>query len=185
MDNAKIFDIIRTHAYDEYKTGDNAAVLAVVNTKTIEKTNDTRRDVNWIIASAGLDADEARTVLGTLQAATDPLVVAAERKLASAGVSLADPLVQVMVPQLATAAGWPDGLAEKITAQGKWMESPAEDQLGRDVVLTQQQVDDAITWRKNFLRLNRNFNNAVDQLHAGTITTYAEVLAVMNEDPED
>ena len=184
MDSQAISHLIRKYAWPEYEADDHAGILSVLNAKTIEKTDDTRRDVNWIIASSGLNEDEAREVLGTLQAATDPLVVAAERKLASTGISLADPLVQVMVPQLATEAGWPDGLAEKITAQGKWLESPAEDKFGRGTTLTLQDVTDAVAWRKAMKRLVDNYNKAADQLQAGTITTYAEALVIMNEDPE-
>lgn len=157
--------------------GDNAAIVEALNTPTESRTDSTRRDSNWL--TNNLTADEADTVLGTLQTSGVPRVIAANAMLSGVGIDLSNATVQAMIPQLAAAGGWPDGLAEQIAEAGVWRESVYESATNRGAVATIADVELAFAWHDIHQRLADNYNAAREAIDNDTVATWPEVAAIL------
>lgn len=180
-DNKLYFLIKDTPAVAEH-IGDNAAVVAALNEQSEPQTDTTRRDSNWV--TNNLTAAEADAVLGSLQQSTSPRVIAANAMLAGAGIDLSNPTVQALVPQIAAADEWPDGLAEKILESGVWSESVYESKNGRGSVCTLEQVEAALRWHEIHQRLADKYNEARGLIDAdsGNTVTWDDVAAILTQD---
>ena len=148
--------------------GDDAAVLAALNAKTVQQTDNTPRTANWLMVEFDevLDPDgttEADVILGTLQGSDVPRVIAAVAALSNNGIDLSNPQVQVMVPALASGAAaagkpWPDGLVERVLEFGVWMISPAEDKFQTPgLVITSEQIAAWRAWYDVEKRVRDNY----------------------------
>lgn len=157
--------------------GDNAAIVAALNEQTEHRTDSTRRDSNWL--TNNLTSAEADAVLGTLQASTTPRVIAANAMLSGVGIDLSNEIVQEMLPQLATAGGWPAGLVDTIAAAGVWMESVYESETTRGAVATIEDVEAAFAWHDIHQRLADNYNAARAAIDGELVATWAEVAAIL------
>lgn len=122
-----MIDIIQnnTTALTAAQAGNWAACVAALAVDTVEVEDHELRSTRWLMTeltdqAAGQPAGttEADVVLGTLQASTHPRVQAAYAAMSAVGIDLADPQVQQMVPVLAQAGSWPDGLASKVLSAG-------------------------------------------------------------------
>ena len=85
--------------------------------------------------------------------------------LSGVGIDLSNETVQEMLPQLATAGGWPAGLADTIAGAGVWMESVYESATTRDAVATLADVEAAFAW--NFLNAVSKGLELIDYFGAG------------------
>lgn len=177
MTDNELYYLIQDTPAVASQIGDNNAVVASLNEKTQTRTDSTRRDSNWL--TNNLTSAEADAVLGTLQAATTPRVIAANAMLSGAGIDLSNETVQEMLPQLATAGGWPDGLADTIAAAGVWTESVYEAATGRDAVATIADVESAFAWHDIDRRLAANYNAARALIDGETVATWAEIEAIL------
>jgi hypothetical protein len=73
---------------------------------------------------------EADVILSTLQQSVNPRVIAAYQAMAFDGIDLSDPQVQEMLPLLAEAGAWPEGLVHRVQAKGVTIVSKAEAATG-------------------------------------------------------
>ena len=111
------------------QAGDFVTVQAIVAAYEVQRVDRTPRTTSWLsstftnsVGDAGLT--EADVVLATLQAATIPRVKAAYQTMTVSGLDFADDSVQSMLPQLAAAGGWPDGLSDRLAAFGVQTSTP-------------------------------------------------------------
>lgn len=175
-DNELYFLIVNTPAVAQH-VGNTAAIVAALNEQTESRTDDTRRDSNWITNS--LTAEEADAVLGALQNSAIPRVVAANAMLAGDGIDLSNATVQAMVPQLSSANGWPAGLAEKILESGVWRESVYEVRNGRGTVVTVASVEAAFLWHEIHQRLADRYNEARAAIDGDTVASWSDIVAIL------
>ena len=177
MNDSELYYLIHDTPAVAASIGDNAAIVDALNEQTEPRTDSTRRDSNWL--TNNLTSAEADAVLGTLQAATTPRVIAANAMLSGVGIDLSNETVQEMLPQLATAGGWPAGLADTIAAAGVWTESVYEAATARDAVATIEDVAAAFTWHDIHQRLANNYNAARALIDGETVATWAEIEAIL------
>tara|TARA_R110002020_G_scaffold15033_1_gene53050 strand:- start:1016 stop:1558 length:543 start_codon:yes stop_codon:yes gene_type:complete len=177
MTDNELYYLIQDTPAVASQIGDNNAVVASLNEKAQTRTDSTRRDSNWL--TNNLTAEEADAILGTLQAATTPRVIAANAMLSGVGIDLSNETVQEMLPQLATAGGWPAGLADTIAAAGVWTESVYEAATTRDAVATIADVEAAFAWYDIDRRLANNYNAARALIDGETVATWAEIEAIL------
>ena len=171
--------------------GDDAAVLAALNAKTVKQTNNTLRTANWLmlefdaVVDPATGATEADVILGTLQASTVPRVIAAVAALSNNGIDVSNPQVQDMIPAMeagaaAAGAAWPDGLAERLMKRGVWYITPGEDKFQTPgLVLTAQQIADWRAWYDLTRRVKDNYAATLEGISTGTITDWAEASAAL------
>lgn len=178
-DNELYFLIKDTPAVSQH-IGDNASVVSALNEQSEPQTDTTRRDSNWVTNS--LTAEEADAVLGSLQQSTNPRVIAACAMMAGAGIDLSNPTVQSLVPQIAAADGWPDGLADKILRAGVWSESVYEAATARGSVCTVEQVEAAFAWNDIHRRLADRYNAARAAIDGDTVAGWDDIVAIMTQD---
>lgn len=123
------------------ETGNWPAAVAALEADTTQREDHTLRTTRWLMTELNLQADgqpsgttEADVVLATLQASTQPRVMAAYQAMSANGIDLADPQVQQMVPLISS--GWPSGLEQKVLDAGVKTMSVAEFETGEapDVV---------------------------------------------------
>jgi len=156
---------------------DDAATAAALNVQDIPKTDDTPRDSNWLTNTLGLA--DATTVLGTLQASAEPVVIAAVAKLAGDGVDLSNPILQSMLPTIG--GSWTQELRDKVVGLGVWNESAAEQRGGRGYIVLADDVAAARSWSDLTLRTVNNYNAAIGAINDGTATDWAAVQAILNQ----
>jgi len=122
-----MIDIIKNNAtaLAAAQAGNWAACVAALAVDTVQAEDHELRSTRWLMTeltdqAAGQPAGttEADVVLATLQASTYPRVQAAYAAMSAGGIDLADQQVQQMVPVLAQAGNWPDGLAAKVLGAG-------------------------------------------------------------------
>lgn len=126
-----LIEIIKSfpQASTEAEIGNWENVAAILNSLKRQVIDNTLRSSRWLmtylsdIVDPNTGATEADIVLGTLQAANLPRVKAAYNTLCADGIDLSNDQVQSMLPLLAQAANWPEGLVEKITRVGVREES--------------------------------------------------------------
>jgi len=168
--------------------GDDAAVLAALNAKTVKQTNNTLRTANWLmlefdaVVDPATGATEADVILGTLQASTVPRVIAAVAALSNNGIDVSNPQVQDMIPAMeagaaAAGAAWPDGLAGRLMEHGVWHITPAEDKFGPYIVVTTEQVAAWRAWYDLTRRVKENYAATLEGISTGTITDWTEASA--------
>lgn len=83
---------------------------------------------------------EADVILSTLQQSVNPRVTAAYHAMAFDGIDLSDPQVQEMLPLLAQAGAWPEGLVHRVQAKGVTIVSKAEAETGEEPTADAVQV---------------------------------------------
>lgn len=135
-----IYRLIQQHAPDEYSANDDAAVLTILNTKSIEKSDSTRRTLTYLLDN--LTPEEA-VVVRTVLRSSEYLKIAYDA-LNGTGIDLSSPKTQAMLDQLTAANAWTDAfpnLGTKLKEFGKWSVSPAEEVLERDA--TQDDINAA------------------------------------------
>ena len=127
----ELIDVIKSYeaAMTAAAAGNWTAVVEIVAAHTVTVKDSTARTASWLsttfvdpVGETGLT--EADVVLGTLQASTIPRVKAAYQTMTVSGLDFADDSVQSMLPQLATAGGWPDGLADRLASFGVTKSKP-------------------------------------------------------------
>ncbi|TXH17050.1 MAG: hypothetical protein E6R03_04540 [Hyphomicrobiaceae bacterium] len=126
---SNLINLINQHALSAAQAGDWQAVANTLNAITIEVRDSTLRTARWLmlqlprVVNSQTGMTESDIVLGTLRQSAIPRVRAAYDSLVNSGIDLSDDQVQEMIPVLAHAANWPDGLANKILQAGKRTES--------------------------------------------------------------
>ena len=126
---SNLIDLINAHALAAAQTGDWQDVADTLNALTTEVRDTTLRTGRWLmlqlpnVVNQQTGMTESDIVLGTLQQSTIPRVKAAYDSLVNGGIDLSDDQVQQMIPLLAQAANWPNGLATKILQAGRRTES--------------------------------------------------------------
>ena len=169
---------IKQRALASAQSGNWSAVAATLNAATKEVRDTTLRSARWLMLQLG--ATEADVVLGTLQQSTIPRVRAAYDSLCSTGIDLSEAQVQQMLPQLATAASWPAGLAEKIMQAGlqivPLLSSPVAAEDCRQAFLKDSLETVADNAYNAFVT---RFNVTKEAIQAGTLTTEQAVLAAL------
>lgn len=169
------------------QAGDFVTVQAIVAAHTVTVKDATPRTTSWLsttfvdpVGETGLT--EADVVLGTLQASTIPRVKAAYQTMTVSGLDFADQSVQSMLPQLATAGGWPDGLADRLAAFGVRTEHPFSEATAEDC---------SVAWLAEAARLNleairkrrQKFDDLVSgirsRISSGELTTAAAIGAAV------
>ena len=140
-------DVIRSNAtaLSACQSADYAAALAALEADTTQREDHTLRTTRWLMVELDGPAEgqpagttEADVVLATLQASTQPRVIAAYQAMSANGINLADPQVQQMVPLIS--AGWPSGLEEKVLEAGVKTMSVAEYETGAAPTVTAVQA---------------------------------------------
>lgn len=120
-----LIDLINAHALSAAQAGDWQAVADTLNALTTEVRDTTLRTGRWLmlqlpnVVNQQTGMTESDIVLGTLQQSTIPRVKAAYDSLVNGGIDFSEDQVQQMVPLLAQAANWPDGVAQKILQAGR------------------------------------------------------------------
>ena len=182
MTDNELFFLIKDSPAVAEHIGDNAAVVAALNEQSEPQTDTTRRDSNWL--TNNLTAEEADAVLGTLQTSEVPRVIAANAMLSGVGIDLSNATVQAMIPQLASGAGWPDGLAEKILRAGVWQESIYESKKGRGTVCTIEQVEAAFAWNDIHRKLADRYNEARAAIDndTGNTVSWEDIVVILTQD---
>jgi len=126
---SNLIDLINAHALAAAQTGDWQDVADTLNALTTEVRDTTLRTGLWLmlqlpsVVNQKTGMTESDIVLGTLQQSTIPRVKAAYDSLVNGGIDLSEDQVQQMIPLLAQAANWPNGLATKILQAGRRTES--------------------------------------------------------------
>ena len=88
MNDSELYYLIHDTPAVAASIGDNAAIVDALNEQTEPRTDSTRRDSNWL--TNNLTSAEADAVLGTLQAATTPRVIACSRSSRQQAAGLPD-----------------------------------------------------------------------------------------------
>lgn len=134
-----------------------------------------------IVDAVGKDA--ARLVIGTLQAGAsqDPLLASSSNAISTVGMSLSSIDRQEMIDQLAAGGSWPNEVRDAVKALGgvwvgRWSTEgfDAEPTLG-DVEGRQSLLATRTKW-------SAVSGVVEDRLHTGEITTWAEVVAIVEAD---
>jgi len=148
-----MIDIIKNNAtaLAAAQAGNWAACVSALAADTVQVEDHELRSARWLMTeltdqAAGQPAGttEADVVLATLQASTHPRVVAAYASMSAGGIDLADQQVQQMVPVLAQAGNWPEGLAAKVLGAGvqtvsRWKQATGTEPTEQAVQATWQQ----------------------------------------------
>jgi len=133
------------------QAGNWAGCVSALAADTVQVEDHTLRSTRWLMVELTDQAvgypegtTEADVVLGTLQAATHPRVMAAYTAMSAGGIDLSDPQVQQMIPLLVQAGSWPAGLADKILTAGvqtvsKWQQATGSEPTEQAVQATWQQ----------------------------------------------
>lgn len=136
------------------ESGNWSACVSALAADTVQVEDHTLRSTRWLMTeltgqAAGQPAGttEADVVLSTLQASTHPRVVAAYAAMSAGGIDLAEQQVQQMVPVLAQAGNWPDGLAAKVLSAGVQTVSRWQQATGSEP--TEQAVQ--ATWERHLV----------------------------------
>lgn len=131
-----------------------------------------------IVDAVGKDA--ARLVIGTLQAGAsqDPLLASSVSAISTVGMSLSSIDRQEMIDQLAAGGGWPDAVRDAVKALGgayvgRWSLA------GFDAEPTIEQVQSRQSLLATRTKWNAVSGVVEDRLHTGAITTWAEVVAIV------
>ena len=120
-----LIDLINAHALSAAQAGNWQAVADTLHALTNEVRDTTLRTARWLmlqlpnVVNQQTGMTESDIVLGTLQQSTVPRVRAAYDSLVNGGIDLSEDQVQQMLPVLAQAANWPNGLADKILQAGR------------------------------------------------------------------
>ena len=120
-----LIDLINAHALSAAQVGNWQACADTLNALTTEVRDTTLRTGRWLmlqlpnVVNQQTGMTESDIVLGTLQQSTVPRVRAAYDSLVNGGIDLSEDQVQQMLPVLAQAANWPNGLADKILQAGR------------------------------------------------------------------
>lgn len=164
------------HQFEEYLAGDDAAVAARLNTKSIRHTDATLRSARWVIITFG--PESAGLILGTIKAvgASNPVVDAGYLSLNSDGLDLSHPTTQALIDVLAAAGQWPNELRDSLKAKGVWYTSPSQDAFGRDI--TADDVAAARLWYGLNRRTVAAHNAVQAAIDAGEVTDFAGAVAV-------
>jgi len=119
------------------ESGDWSAAVASLKSDTVKQRDSTLRSSRWLMLEFSGQADgmsagttEADVILSTLQQSVNPRVIAAYQAMAFDGIDLSDPQVQEMLPLLAQAGAWPEGLVHRVQAKGVTIVSKAEAETG-------------------------------------------------------
>ena len=120
-----LIDLINAHALSAAQAENWQAVADTLNSLTTEVRDTTLRTGRWLmlqlpnVVNQQTGITESDIVLGTLQQSTIPRVKAAYDSLVNGGIDLSEDQVQQMIPVLAQAASWPNGLDQKILQAGR------------------------------------------------------------------
>ena len=129
---SNLIDLINQHALSAAQAENWQAVASTLNALTTEVRDNTLRTARWLMLQLtkvvrtenGISITEADVVLGTLQSPNlPPRVKAAYDSLCNDGLDLSEQQVRDMIPILAAAANWPNGLANKILQAGRRTEN--------------------------------------------------------------
>lgn len=135
---SNLVNLINQHALSAAQAEDWQSVADTLNALTTEVRDNTLRTARWLMLQLtdvvrtenGIPITEADIVFGTLQSPSlPPRVKAAYDSLCNGGIDLSEDQVQQMIPLLAQAANWPNGLAEKIMLAGRRNVSVFSEQL--------------------------------------------------------
>lgn len=190
-----LVELINEHCYSDAVAENWETVASTLNSLTQTVIDNTLRNAKWImvtfneIKDVNTGATEADIILGTLQAATFPRVKAAYDTLCSEGIDLSNDQVQTMLPLIAQAGGWPDGLVERVLQAGK-REVPIITTTADDCRVEwtksilhkipdeayQKFITDWDTKYKDFLELYNATKNGIDN---GVLTTTEQVKTVL------
>lgn len=163
-----------------FDSGDLASVVTILNTGAHESTDSSRRDSNWI--TNNFSAEDADTIFNTLQNSDVPRVIAANAMLSGRGLDLSNATVQQLVPVLGNADNWGEELINTVLRHGKWFATPAELQFGKDCdPVTLSEVQGAADWAEIAQRLTAAYNSTMNEVNSGSITTWDDALASINE----
>ena len=140
----QILDLINSDATAKaaFDDDDDQLVIDTLNAQSLDKTDNTRRDSDWLstepafasILDPATGATEADVIIETLRAGSGRVRIQYD-KLAGNGIDLSNSIVQSSISVIAIAGGWPMGLAGKLAAFGVWTTSPAKDAIGRLLTL--------------------------------------------------
>ncbi|MGB1813904.1 MAG: hypothetical protein ACPHJ3_01025 [Rubripirellula sp.] len=121
------------------ESGDWSAAVASLKSDTVKQRDSTLRSSRWLMLEFSGQADgmspgttEADVILSTLQQSVNPRVAAAYQAMAFDGIDLSDPQVQEMLPLLAQAGAWPEGLVDRVQAKGVTIVSKAKAETGEE-----------------------------------------------------
>jgi hypothetical protein len=154
-----------------------ADILAELLTDVWQPT-DAAITVAEIVTAVGTDA--ARLVVGTLQsgAGLDPLLSSSYQAISTVGMSLSGADRQAMIDELAVGGSWPDAVRDGVKAlggawAGRWSLE------GFETVPTVDQVTARKSLEATKIRWSAVHGVVEDRLHTGTITTWAEVVEIV------
>ncbi len=158
-----LISLINQHAFSAAQAGNWPAVASTLNALTREVRDTTLRTGRWLMLQLteqvstqnGVPITEADVVLGTLQQAIHPRIKAAYDSLVNGGIDLSEQQVQDMIPVLAQAGNWPNGLAQKVMQAGRRTEavlSPPTNAIACEAA-----------WRADQVRLLTEKWHSVDQ----------------------
>lgn len=183
-----LISLINQHALSAAQAGNWSSVASTLNALTHPVRDTTLRTARWLMLQLatpvgtqnGFPITEADVVLGTLQQATLPRVKAAYDSLVNGGLDLSEEQVQDMLPALAIAANWPNGLAQKVMQAGRRTEavlSPPTNAIACEAAWRSEQVRLlAETWHQVDQQIRAEIANQT--LLAGDVAArVAELLA--------
>lgn len=175
------------------EAGDAPGILAAINLRDRERTNDELQTINAIVLALGEQA--AGVAAGVLKtaAAQNPLLDAIYVKFCSTGIDLSNTRTQAMI-DLLFASTIPIGLDEQnqpimfdliplgqaIKAMGVWYQSLADQEFGEEA--TEQHVADALVLfarRKLALLVVARYNAVMAAVEAGDVADWEAARAAL------
>ena len=157
---------------------DAAGILAAINLKDRERTNEELQTINAIVLAYGEEAAGTAAAVLKTAATQNPLLDAIYLKFCSTGISLADPRAQAMLDILFT--GELAALGASIKRLGVWYQSRAEQEFGEEA--TEQHVADALVLfarRKLALLVVARYNAVMAAVEAGDVADWEAARAAL------
>lgn len=167
---ADLYSVIREVAAAEYDVGNNdAGVVTILNTKSINFRDDSLRDAGWIRAQ--FNKTNSATVLEAYRASTDVNIIADYSALLGKGINLAETEVRSNITDLAVGVNgqpaWANSLKNNLLDAGRWKVAPAFNRIGRDATL--QDITDVRAWfaqTENVRILSQRVSSAYNTVQA-------------------
>jgi hypothetical protein len=159
---------------------DADGILAIINSKTITKTNSELQTINALTLTLGIETSAMAAGILDAAGASNPLLKAMYYKLCSTGIDFSDALTQGMIDAVFT--GDYAALAAPLKAMGVWSISEAEVRFGRSLTIDDM-TEVFIQYKRILLKESVfvRFNNLQAAIESGLVITEQEAITKFGE----